>query len=299
MRKSTTVLAAVMALVSLSVTLAQSEKQLTLHLASLTPVDGFDVKTVDGAQVYISSRVAVTESAVLSADATSSGELSMLLTEPGAHRLQSLIRRNDVSHMAIIAGGRMIGVEPFAFQSETSGLTLSELSPKQVSQLSGVVAATPTGAMISLVPSQTHVFPGRPVTIDVYVSGVESLRTFQVTMAPVSGGNSGSLDIQDVTMDTTRSDYVYGQLAAVAAPDLSGVRLGGVLLSGGVDATEQLYVGTFTYMPSADAEGKFRLTVRGGDRSSLVWQADNTPVAFGVKSAVITVGNEIKTTTGR
>ena len=299
MRKSTTVLAAVIASVSLGVTLAQSEYQLSLHLASLTPVDGFDVKTFNGDQVYISPRVAVTESAVLSADATALGKLSMSLSEPGAHRLQSLTRRNDVSHMAIIAGGRMIGVEPFAFQSETAELTLSELSPKQVSQLTEVVAATPTGAMISLVPSQTHVFPGRPVTVDVFVSGVESLRTFQVTMAPVRGGNSGSLSIEDVTIDTTRSDYVYGNLEGIAAPDLSGVRLGGVLFSGGVDATEELYVGTFTYMPSADAEGEFRLTVRAGERASLLWQADNTPVAFGVKSAVITVGNEIKTTTDR
>lgn len=296
MRKSTTVLAAALALVSVGMVAAQSstENKLSLHLASLTPVDGFQARSFDGSDIYVAPGAAVTQTAVQSANSTADSDLSLSISGPSVRHLQSLLRKNGVAHMAIFTGGKLTGFVPFTLDARIAELTLSGLSAKQFDAVSEVVRATPTGAMIILEPSQRNVFPGREVTVDVYVEGVANLRTFQTSLEQLTG-KRGTLELVSMDIDTARPDYVFAGVQAIGAPDTIGHRLGAVMMSGGVDATARSYLGTATYRASADAEGTFKISVRSGDRATLLWTADNEPVAFGVNAAIITVGRKTKT----
>lgn len=298
MRKSTLVLTAVLACVGGTVALGQFvvDNKVNLHLASLTPVDGFDARAFGDVNVYVSKRVALTEAALLTADTSTSrngDSVEISLSDPGLRRLRSLIRRNNVDQMAVISNGRIIAVDGFTLDSSASSLTISGLSALEAGQITDLIALSPVGATITLVSSQSRVYPDRPVSVDIFVNGMVDLRTFQVSLE-VIGGTAGTVAIEDMEIDRTRSDYVFGTLQKVDAADKIGHRVGGVLISGGVDATEMSYLGTATLRPSADAQGTFRVTVKGGDRSTLLWTSQNTPVKFRVEAATISVGTKRK-----
>lgn len=298
MRKSKAVLTVVLACVGGSIAFAQSaeDKQVNLHLASLTPVDGFDARAFGDVDVYVSRRVALTEAALLSTDSSTTRgrtSVSIALTDPGLRRIRDMVRRNDVDRLVVIANGRIVAVTTFALNTSASSLTLTSLTSLEAGQVTDLIALTPVGATITLVPTQSRVFPGRPVSVDIFVSGMANLRTFQVSLEVV-GGTSGSMTIEDIQIDHTRSDYVFGTLPKLDAPDLSGNRLGGLLMSGSVDATERSYLGTATLVPSSDAAGTFRVTVKGGDRSTLLWTSDSMPAKFRTEAATISVGSRVK-----
>lgn len=298
MRKSTAVLTGVLACLSGSVALAQvvEDSKVNLHLASLSPVDGFDAQSFGDVNVYVSPRVALTEAALITADSSTSrrgSSVSISVTEPGLRRVRSLLRRDNVDQMAVIAGGRIIAVDSFALDTATSTLTLADLTPLEASQVKDLIALTPAGATITLVASQTRAYPDRPVSVDIYVSEMQDLRTFQVAI-DVVGGTAGSIAIEDMHIDRNRDDYVFGTLQKVDAADPVGFRVGGVLIVGGVDASEMSYLGTATLRPSPDAQGNFKVVVKAGERSSLLWTSANAPVTFRTESALITVGSSRK-----
>ena len=297
MRKSTAVLTAIVACACGSMATARADTRVDLHLASLTPVDGFDVRAFGDVNVYVSPRVALTEAALMSVESSTSrksgSSVSISLTEPGLRRVRSLLRRNTVDQMAVISGGRIIAVDSFTLDTAASSLTLSGLTSLEASRISDLIVSGPVGATITLVARRARVFPDRPVSVDIFVSGMVDLRTFQVALE-VSGGTAGSMTIEDMQIDRARSDYVFGTLQKVDAADLIGKRVGGVLISGGVNATEMSYLGTATLRPSADARGTFRVTVNAGNRSTLLWTSDNVPVRFQTEAASISVGTKRK-----
>lgn len=294
MRKSRAVLTVILACVGASVALA--DNKVNLHLASLTPVDGFEARAFGDVNVYVSSRVALTEAALMTAESSTSRSgtsVSISLSDPGMRRVRSLLRRDNVDQMAVIANGRIIAVDRFTLDTATSSLTLSGLTSLAASQVTDLIALSPVGATITLVASQPRVYPDRPVSVDIFVSGMVDLRTFQVALE-VIGGTAGTMTIEEMRIDRTRSDYVFGTLQKVDAADQVGKRVGGVLISGGVDATEMSYLGTATLRPSPDARGNFKVTVSGGDRSSLLWTSQNVPVTFRTEAALIAVGTKRK-----
>ncbi len=294
MRKSRAVLTVILAFVGGSVALA--DNKVNLYLASLTPVDGFEARAFGDVNVYVSSRVALTEAALMTVESTttrSGTSVSISLSEPGLRRIRSLLRRDNVDQMAVIANGRIISVNAFTLDTAASSLTLSGLTPLTASQVTELIALSPVGATITLVASQSRVYPDRPVSVDIFVSEMVDLRTFQVSLEVV-GGTAGTMTIEDMQIDRTRSDYVFGTLSKVDAADVIGKRVGGVLISGGVDATEMSYLGTATLRSSADARGNFKVTVTGGDRSTLLWTSENLPVTFRTEAALITVGTARK-----
>lgn len=298
MRKSKSVLAVVLACVGGSVALAQSaeDKQVNLHLASLTPVDGFDTRAFADGDVYVSPRVALTEAALLTVDSSttrSRTNVSITLSDPGLRRLRDMVRRDRVEYIAVISGGQIVAVGTFSLDTSASTLTLSDLSSLEADQVKDLISLTPVGATISLVATQSRVFPGRTVSVDIFVSGMVNLRTFQVAL-DVVGGTAGTLTIEDMQIDRDRDDYVFGTLPKVDAADVSGHRVGGLLMSGRVNATERSYLGTATLVPSADAAGTFQVTVKGGDRSTLLWTSEDMPVKFRTESASISVGGKVK-----
>lgn len=294
MRKSRAVLTVMLTCVGGSVAMAQAvvDNKVNLHLASLTPVDGFEARAFGDVNVYVSSRVALTEAALMTAESSTSrsgASVSISLSEPGLRRVRSLLRRDNVDQMAVIANGRIIAVDSFTLDTAASSLTISGLTSLEASRVTNLIALSPVGATITLVASQSRVYPNRPVSVDIFVSGMANLRTFQVTL-DVVGGTAGTMTIEDMRIDRARSDYVFGSLQKVDAADVIGGRVGGVLISGGVDATEMSYLGTATLRPSPDARGNFRVTTSGGDRSTLLWTSDNTPVTFRTEAALIAVG---------
>jgi hypothetical protein len=76
------------------------------------------------------------------------------------------------------------------------------------------------------------------------------------------GGSAGSLELEDVTIDTGREDYVFYNTSAMTGASLNGASLGAALTNpGGWTFEAPAYVGTFTYRASQDAQGVFYVNV--------------------------------------
>jgi len=121
------------------------------------------------------------------------------------------------------------------------------------------------GATIRLVPSARNIRPGGTVSVDVYISGADDLRGYEVALDAV-GGRKGELEVESVTVDRTRGDFVFQGRDFVDAGDPSGSRVLGALFNGGVATSGDRYVATFTFRASPDGRGAHRIVVReGGD----------------------------------
>ena len=96
----------------------------------------------------------------------------------------------------------------------------------------------------------------------------------------MSGGTTGTLDLEALAVDPTRGDYVFNGLNGVTATHQEGVRLGGGLYSGGVDVGAQKYMGAFTFRASSDASGTFTVDFRAAEtflrdsnRGPITWES--------------------------
>ena len=119
-------------------------------------------------------------------------------------------------------------------------------------------------AAITLVANPTTIAPGASATVEGFISGASDLRGYQVALS-VTGGTSGTLDVETLSIDIVRPNYVFSGLSNVTALDESGVRLGGALYSGGVNTGSNKYLGTFTFRASSDADGTFTVDFRTGE----------------------------------
>jgi len=116
------------------------------------------------------------------------------------------------------------------------------------------------GAQITLIASETAAPSGATVRVDVYLIGVVDLRGYQITLTP-GGGDSGELELIDLTIEPGRANGVFDGLDTYFAYDRFRGRLVSCLASGGVDGSSPQYLATFTYRLSADAVGSFRIEV--------------------------------------
>lgn len=103
-----------------------------------------------------------------------------------------------------------------------------------------------------------YVVPGGTVTVDVFVSGVTALNSYQVTVQPMLTGGAGTLTLDHCQVDESRPDFVFAGLGTTSAcnPALQQV----VSVAAGsapvdVPASTQAYLGTFTFEVSGDATG--------------------------------------------
>ena len=271
-------------------------QELGFRLVSSTPTDGFTAKTLDGVEVYLANRNTLSDSAVVSATlalSRSGSDVILTLTDQGIRRVRSAQRKTGADQLAVFVGNRPLGIGTLTLDVSENQLVVSGLSPKKAQRLTELISSRPSGATIALVPSQGRIRPGQPVNVDIYVSGAVDLRTFQVTF-DISGGTSGSLEVDEMVIDTSRADYVFGTLQKIEAADTSGKRVGGVLFGGGVDATEMSYLGTARLRPTDDAAGIFRIGTKGGNRATILWTSTNNPIGFETEPAMITVGQRSK-----
>jgi len=304
MRKAMVVLTAALVSVSMvgvgSVRAQESARSVkrspvSLHLASMTPVKGFKQMTLDRDQtVYVSPKAVLSGGDVASTEAVETrGGVDMLLSvkEEAAKRFGKLLRTRATDRLAVLSGGRLIGVGSVSFNAGERVATITGLSSTQaqrVAKVLGSEVAVPVGAMMTVVPAQRTLSPGESMTLDVFVNGVPSLRGYQAALA-VTGGASGSVAVTDLWIQKDRPDYVFGKLDKLDAVDRVGARLGGVLMDGGVDATGPLYLGSYTVQASADASGTFRINIRDDDSDLRNPQSFQIRFAPG-PDATITVG---------
>ncbi len=146
----------------------------------------------------------------------------------------------------------------------------------------------PPGPTITVIPLRSVIRPGDMLHVDVYASNVGALRAYELKLA-VQGGDDGELSLLDLAIDKHHPDYVFSTLEDVGAVDHSNSRIGGALLSGGVDVTGQGYLGTFTFQASTQGAGAFELSISVDDRASLLLSTSSVPMAFTAKPAVVTV----------
>jgi len=267
-----------------------------LRLATTTPTRGFlKSETADGGAIYVAPRVAVSAHEMLSAEAIevrNGSDVSMALTDEAIQRLAGLAEKYGATQLAVFQGGTLLASGGLSIDSRAARVTVTDLDRDAAGRGTRLISSdgtVPVGAAMLLVPSRTVIQPGEAVNVDVFLSNVQDLRTYQVSLMTL-GGDAGTMTREDVTLNSTRADFVFSGLQKVDAVDRSGGRVGAVLFSGGVNVNNPAYIGTYTFRASADATGLFRIGVEIKDRASLLWSASNQPINFSAGSATITVG---------
>ncbi len=267
-----------------------------LRLATTTPARGF-VKsaTADGGTIYVAPRVAVSAHEMLSAESIAvrdGSDVSMALTDEAVKRLAGLAEKYNATQLAVYQGGTLLASGGLSIDSRASRITVTDLDSDAAGRVTRLISndgTIPVGSAMLLVPSRTVIQPGEAVSVDVYLSNVQDLRTYQTSLM-TRGGDAGSLTREDVVLNSTRADFVFAGQQKVDAVDQSGGRVGAVLFNGSVNVGDPAYIGTYTFRASADATGLFRIGVDIKDRASLLWSSSNQAINFSAGSATITVG---------
>lgn len=147
----------------------------------------------------------------------------------------------------------------------------------------------PDGPSISTVARQRTANPGDLVDVDVFISNVSDLNTFQVALEVLGGGN-GSLRLEDLKVQKDRKDFVFADHQVVSAEHLEGARMGATQIGSAVEVGRQAYLGTFHYRVGDDATGAFKVQVKMG-KESFLRNSQGTAIAFlPGKAATVTVG---------
>jgi hypothetical protein len=124
------------------------------------------------------------------------------------------------------------------------------------------------------------------VAVDVYLSGAENVRLFEVAI-DAFGGESGSLVLEDVLIDPARADFIFANLSPVNISDIDQQRITSALWDGGVSTVgARKYLATFVYRPSVEARGLFELVLRS-DPGTLLRDAASEPILVADQSGVL------------
>jgi len=120
---------------------------------------------------------------------------------------------------------------------------------------------------ITLAAAATSGGPGDLFTVDVFGSGFTALSGYELSVG-AAGGSSGTLTLEELGVDTQRGDFVFAGQIPFTALDLAAPRILCVLLSGSVTVTTPVYLGTFVFRASPDADGTFTVSGVPGDGST-------------------------------
>jgi len=119
-----------------------------------------------------------------------------------------------------------------------------------------------TSGGLTIVPSPELIQADETVDVQVFADTVENLGGYQVSIE-VTGGTAGSLELEAVSIENARADFVFASASISSGTSVNGASLGAVLMSpGGWVFEGPPYLGTFTYRASADAAGVFTVSVR-------------------------------------
>ena len=152
----------------------------------------------------------------------------------------------------------------------------------------------PDGSGITAAPLRTSGKAGELYPVEVYLSKIPDLGAYQVRIEVV-GGTTGTLNVEEVKMDRTREDYVFGADEIIDASNKNLSRntalVAAVKSSGGAEVDAPAYAGTFYFRASDDAKGTFKINVQVGPSSSMMTDSVAREISFTVgKAAAINVG---------
>lgn len=243
---------------------------ISLHLASSSPQAGFrPVQMSTGDRMYVSPRATWTSLDVLSVDTLpgrSGPTLSMRLSGSATNRLTDQLGRVSDTRVAIYAGKSVIAV---ANVGRDGSLTVEGIAPDTSQQIRRVVDSVPVAPAGPLVTVVAAGEARGQYLVDVYVEGVDSMRGYQIRLT-TGGGESGELELNDVTIDDSREDFVFFGSQTIGASSARIRQLASVRFDGPTTATDAKYLGTYAYTPTGDASGLFRVNVEPGNDSVLV-----------------------------
>lgn len=269
---------------------ASKDRTVSFRLASTNSQDGYQRMSVRGGEdFYVSSQTLFTQEQVVSiktVDARDGQALELTLTPEAANKL----RNASADRLAIISQGRLMAAPRVDTINSDGVARVTDLSPEQVTRLSRMIRnreAVQAGSILQVVPREASGTAGSLFTVDVFIRSAISLRTYQVAL-DVTGGNSGSLTREEAWIDVDRADYIFGSAQAIKAVDEVGGRMGAVLMDGAIQAAGSVYIGTFAFRASDDADGTFSINARSnGD--TFISDVDHATQPLNMQAATITV----------
>jgi len=271
------------------------------HLASTTPINNYDKVSLgtDNGVLYVAPRAVWTSKEVVSARTTDSPDgavMELTLSSEAAQRLASELKHKSGDRLAIYSDGKLVSSGTLGAGSTGGRLTITGINSvnteKVLKLLNGerpapTPAPSPAGPVISLVPAGQS--PEGLYLVDVFVQGATNLRSYQIGVV-VTGGTSGELLRDELRIETTRPDFIFGDREAISAADQVGGRLAGVLVDGGVNRPAASYLGTYSFHPSPNAAGTFQVSIDTGPKSFLA-DVGNEMVEFRTApAALINIG---------
>lgn len=123
-------------------------------------------------------------------------------------------------------------------------------------------------ATISVKAAQTTATAGSLVSVDAFVSNAADLAVFQLQLA-ATGGQKGSLTLESITIGKERPDFVFGEAEILDAVDMNQGRVGALRYTGGTNVVKPVYLATFHFRATNDANGTFKINLQNGNESFL------------------------------
>ena len=265
----------------------------TFRLASSDAVAGFTAQqTTDGQTIYVASQSLFTIADIrgLSSSRVRGTQVVEMALAPGiSEKLAMTTGKTGANQVAMFRGGRVVTVGSIETIG-VDGLTLAGFNAGEVARLSRIIATkgrADVAAVVTVVPRSETATAGGTITVDVYLSNVAGLRTYQFAL-DVSGGTSGTLSRDHGVVDVTNAEFVFGADQVIQAVDEQYGRFGATAFRSSANVTGQKYVGSYTYQVSADASGSFTIDVNQ-TRVSFLTDTAGKDILFRVVPTTVTV----------
>jgi len=177
---------------------------------------------------------------------------------------------SDVQQIGLAFQGR-----PYPYIDPADCLDLAASAPEggdsvpEEGMMGGEMDGPLTFGGMTIVPSTDLIQANQTVDVEVFADTVENLGAYQVSIE-VTGGSAGSLELEAVSIDTGRADFVFASASVSSGTSMNGASLMAVLMNpGGWVFEGPAYLGRFTYRASPDAGGVFTVSVRAEPASFL------------------------------
>jgi hypothetical protein len=247
----------------------------TLHEASLQPADGLQRMTLpDGSELYVNVRPVLTGMDVINASTEPSSTGTIMDLRLSGDAARRLTRQGD-ARVAVLVGGSAVSAGTITTDGRVRLTGLSSENAEKISRVVRGDANPVAGALLTVVPAGAR--DGLQL-VDVYLQGAADLRAYQVKLT-TGGGESGRLELTDVVREASRADYVFGDREVIDASSPVTGRLIATLWEGSVNTATPMYLGTYSFRPSPDAQGVFRVNVELS-RETILANSANDEMAY-------------------
>ncbi len=152
----------------------------------------------------------------------------------------------------------------FAFLGLVWTDTPGQFTPGQCPADNNFTPPSGDPTVFTLQSDSEFIGPADPLNVDVFIGPTADLGGYEVALE-VTGGTSGELLLESITIDSSHPDYVFaGKSNISSAFDTDGERMSTSLQDEGVEVVASGYLATFTYQPSGGAYGVFNIVMKPG-----------------------------------